>query len=55
MILCITIKIYMGAVSTMKKILIIEDDRELNLGVSYALEKEQYQVLKAFSLREGKA
>ena len=44
----------MGAVSTMKKILIIEDDRELNLGVSYALEKEQYQVLKAFSLREGK-
>lgn len=38
----------------MKKILIIEDDKELNLGVSYALEKEQYQVLKAFSLREGK-
>lgn len=38
----------------MKKILLIEDDRELNSGISYALEKEQYQVFKAFSLSEGK-
>lgn len=38
----------------MKKILLIEDDRELNSGIAYALEKEQYQVFKAFTLTEGK-
>lgn len=38
----------------MKKILLIEDDRELNSGISYALKKEHYQVFPAFSLAEGK-
>lgn len=38
----------------MKKILLIEDDRKLNSGISYALKKEHYQVFPAFSLAEGK-
>lgn len=38
----------------MKTILLIEDDRKLNQGISYALEKEAYRTLCAFSLSEAK-
>lgn len=37
----------------MKKILLIEDDKDLNAGLSYDLEEEQYQVYSAFTLGEG--
>lgn len=37
----------------MQRILIIEDDRELNKGVSYALGKAGYQPVSAYSLEEG--
>lgn len=37
----------------MKKILLIEDDRDLNNGLTYDLEEEQYEVYPAFSLGEG--
>ncbi|MCM1259120.1 MAG: response regulator transcription factor [Roseburia sp.] len=37
----------------MQKILLIEDDRKLNQGISYALGKESYQPLCAFSLAEA--
>lgn len=36
-------------------ILIIEDDRELNEALCYALEKEGYRAVPAFSLQEAKA
>lgn len=38
----------------MQKILIIEDDWELNRGIAYALEKESYIVCSAHSLQEAK-
>lgn len=37
----------------MKKILLIEDDRDLNAGLSYDLEMERYKVYTAFTLSEG--
>lgn len=39
----------------MQKLLIIEDDWELNRGIAYALEKEGYTVRCAHSLHEAKA
>ncbi len=36
-------------------ILVIEDDRELNEALCYALEKEGYRAVPAFSLQEAKA
>lgn len=36
------------------KILIIEDDWELNRGIAYALEKEKYTTCSAHSLQEAK-
>lgn len=36
-----------------KHILIVEDDRTLNNGIAFALEKEGYTVHKAYSLREA--
>lgn len=38
----------------MQKILIVEDDWELNRGIAYALEKESYTVSCAHCLREAK-
>lgn len=38
----------------MQKLLIVEDDWELNRGIAYALEKEGYTVRCAHSLREAK-
>lgn len=38
----------------MQKILIVEDDRELNQGLSYMLEKEGYGVNSAYSIEEAK-
>ena len=35
----------------MQKILLLEDDRNLNRGISLKLEKEGYQVFSAFSFR----
>lgn len=35
------------------KVLIIEDDRGLNRGISFALEQEGYEVLSAFELKAG--
>lgn len=35
------------------KVLIIEDDRGLNRGISFALEQEGYEVRSAFDLRSG--
>ncbi|WP_053955439.1 response regulator transcription factor [Inediibacterium massiliense] len=37
----------------MKNILIVEDDKLLNKGISYALTKDQYHVLSAFDYDEG--
>ena len=42
-------------VQTMKRILLLEDDKALNRGISLKLEKEGYEVLSAFSLKEAKA
>ncbi|MDO4941218.1 MAG: response regulator transcription factor [Lachnospiraceae bacterium] len=36
----------------MQKILIVEDDHELNQGISYALKKEGYAVRSAYSMKE---
>lgn len=36
----------------MKRILLLEDDRALNRGISLKLEKEGYEVLSAFSVKE---
>lgn len=38
----------------MQKILIVEDDRDLNSTLCYALEKQKYPVTSAFSIREAK-
>lgn len=35
----------------MKRILLLEDDKALNRGISLKLEKEGYEVLSAFSLK----
>lgn len=37
-----------------QKILVVEDDRKLNQALCYALEKEGYEVLSAFSVGEAK-
>ena len=37
----------------MQKILIIEDDRELNKGISYALGKEGYGTISAYSMEQA--
>lgn len=37
----------------MKTILLIEDDRDLNAGLTCDLEMEQYEVLSAFTLAQG--
>ena len=39
----------------MSKILIVEDDRNLNNGVAFALKKEGYEVISAYSKLEGKS
>lgn len=39
----------------MKKILLIEDDKDLNLGLTYDLRSEGYQVYSARNLGEGMA
>lgn len=39
----------------MENILIIEDDRILNRGVSFALKKEGYRVISKFNISKGKA
>ena len=38
---------------TLKTILLIEDDRDLNAGLACDLEMERYEVLSAFTLAEG--
>ena len=38
----------------MKTILLIEDDRDLNAGLTYDLELEKYKVFSAFTLAEGR-
>ena len=38
----------------MAKILIVEDDKELNQGLAYALRQEQYEVCSAGSLQEAR-
>ncbi len=37
----------------MRKILLVEDDKDLNAGLVYDLETEGYQVYTAFTLKEG--
>lgn len=39
--------------SRMKKILLIEDDKDLNIGLTYDLEMECYKVYSAYTLAEG--
>ena len=38
----------------MSRILIIEDDEALNTGLSFDLEAENYEIVSAFSLEEGR-
>lgn len=38
----------------MQKILVVEDDRELNQGICYALSKEEYTTLSANSIKEAR-
>lgn len=38
----------------MKRVLIIEDDKILNRGVAFALKREGYEVISAYSKIEGK-
>ena len=45
-------KIYRG-LNALKTLLLIEDDRALNTGLTYDLEMEQYKVCPAFTLAEG--
>ncbi len=40
---------------TLKTILLIEDDRDLNAGLAYDLEMEHYNVFSAFTLAEGQS
>ena len=39
----------------MQKILLLEDDRNLNQGISLKLKKEGYEVYSAFSVREAES
>ena len=39
----------------MKRILLLEDDESLNRGISLKLDKEGYQVLSAYTMREAKS
>ena len=39
----------------MQRILLLEDDRNLNRGISLKLEKEGYEVSSAFSVQEAEA
>ncbi|MCI8779468.1 MAG: response regulator transcription factor [Lachnospiraceae bacterium] len=39
----------------MNRILVVEDDRELSQGICYALQKENYIALAAYSLKEAEA
>ncbi len=41
--------------ATLKTILLIEDDRDLNAGLTYDLKMEQYNVFSAFTLAEGQS
>ena len=43
-----------GAKETMQNILVVEDDRELNEALCYALEKQGYHTSAAFSIQEAK-
>lgn len=38
----------------MKKIIVIEDDKNLNRGITLRLQKEGYRVFSAYNLKEGK-
>lgn len=38
----------------MQKILVVEDDREMNQGISYVLEKEGYRTISAHTIAEGR-
>jgi len=40
--------------TSMKKILVLEDDENLNKGISLKLSKEGYQVLSAYTIKEAK-
>lgn len=42
-----------NCIEKMKKILLIEDDRALNSGLTYDLEAENYEVYSAYTLGEG--
>lgn len=37
----------------MKTILLLEDDKSLNRGISFTLQKEGYQVYSAFTIQEA--
>lgn len=39
----------------MQKILVVEDNRKLNQGICYALDKEEYKMLPAYSIKEAQA
>jgi DNA-binding response OmpR family regulator len=45
--------LYTRGMSTLKTILLIEDDRDLNAGLTCDLEMEHYRVLSAFTLADG--
>lgn len=38
----------------MQKILVVEDDREMNQGISYVLEEEGYRAISAHTIAEGR-
>ena len=38
----------------MQKILVVEDDREMNQGISYVLEEEGYRTISAHTIAEGR-
>lgn len=38
----------------MQKILVVEDDREMNQGISYVLEEEGYRAISAHTITEGR-
>lgn len=38
----------------MQKILVVEDDREMNQGISYVLEEEGYRAISAHTIEEGR-
>ena len=44
----------MQKVDSMQKILIVEDDRELNMALCYAIEKNKYTAVQASSVREAR-